>query len=148
MTCGVECVEASSACVEALELSPRTQKLTLIFISGMASRGFREGFGWILEGFWDLRTAWLIFILLQRRFRKNHCFLEENCYFGAFEPSEKRCKIEVKSLSKKAWKHTFQNVDCRGSPGPLGLLKIQGNFKVLASGRPKNRKKSLKMLKK
>ena len=54
---GVECVGASSASVEALELSPRTPKLTLIFVSGKVSRAFWEGFGWILEGFLDLRTT-------------------------------------------------------------------------------------------
>ena len=60
----------------------------------------------------------------------------------------KTTQIEVKSTSKKAWKHTSQNPDFRDSPGPLGLLKIQGIFKVLAFGRPKNHQKLSKMLKK
>ena len=48
---------------------------------------------------------------------------------------------------EKTWKHTSQNVDFWGGPEPLGLFKIQENFKVLALGRPKNHQKLSKMLK-
>ena len=90
---------------------------------------------------------WLTLILLQRRFCENPAPVEAKRLFLRFRACKKRCKIKVKSTSKKAWKHTSQNVDFRDSPGPLGLLKIQGIFKVLAFGRPKNHQKLSKMLK-
>ena len=86
LLCGVECVEASSATVEALEPQLQTRMLTLIFVFLCIFLRFGNDFGMILDGFGARKSDFLHSFFENVDFTKIVLPSKRNCYFSGFKP--------------------------------------------------------------